>query len=273
MFNDLKVVIANLYAPNEDDPGYFQKVFDIVLGIEADDYIIGGDFNKTLNPQLDRKTIAKSKLHITTSAELINKFLNDNDWVDVWRHGHPEEKYFTWHRSKPITFSRLDYFLIPQFQLAKVQQCEIISNVLSDHDSVLLHLDFDNIKRGPGYWKFNNSLLYKADFVVEVNQHIDHLLAQPNNLDPSDRWEALKLSLIEFVQWKARKKAHENKIRKDMLDKKERVLKKKLHCINLNSEHIIAQIEAINDKLDKIQIQLAEISKERAQGAMLRSKA
>jgi len=38
-----------------------------------------------------------------------------------------------------------------------------------DHDSVCLTLNFDRIKRGPGYWHFNNNLLSNAAFQSEIN--------------------------------------------------------------------------------------------------------
>jgi hypothetical protein len=39
----------------------------------------------------------------------------------------------------------------------------------SDHDSVWLTLNFDQVKRGPGYWHFNNDLLSNAAFESEIH--------------------------------------------------------------------------------------------------------
>jgi len=39
----------------------------------------------------------------------------------------------------------------------------------SDHDGVWMTLNFDQLKRGPGYWHFNNDLLSNAAFESEIH--------------------------------------------------------------------------------------------------------
>ena len=48
-------LLTNVYAPNQDDPQFFSTLFQQISDIEADQYIIGGDLNKILDPQLDKK--------------------------------------------------------------------------------------------------------------------------------------------------------------------------------------------------------------------------
>ena len=41
--------MATLYAPNEDEPSFFQDLFDHLSDFQCDDLIIGGDFNLILD--------------------------------------------------------------------------------------------------------------------------------------------------------------------------------------------------------------------------------
>ena len=53
-FEGFSVCVANIYAPNHDDPQFFQNVQREIDSLECTTQIISGDFNLTLNPELDR---------------------------------------------------------------------------------------------------------------------------------------------------------------------------------------------------------------------------
>ena len=79
---------------------------------------------------------------------------------DAWCFKHPREKQFTWFNTDLTIASRLDIFLIPKSSYHLIISYDIFPCTYSDHDFVILNLDFrDRINRGPGVWKFNNSLL------------------------------------------------------------------------------------------------------------------
>lgn len=50
-----KLNLINIYGPNEDSPSFFEKLFLTVSDLEGFN-IIGGDFNCTLDPIMDRST-------------------------------------------------------------------------------------------------------------------------------------------------------------------------------------------------------------------------
>ena len=64
--------------------------------------------------------------------------------------------------------SRLDYFFIPKFLQKLIQECRIMPNIFSDHSALILIICFDEetVPRGPGYWRFNNSLLSDNEYVA-----------------------------------------------------------------------------------------------------------
>ena len=48
----------NIYAPNSDNPTFFENVFEQVDSFDNKDYyIICGDFNLVLDPEIDYETI------------------------------------------------------------------------------------------------------------------------------------------------------------------------------------------------------------------------
>ena len=49
------VTLATLYAPNEDEPSFFQHFFDHLSDFKWDDLKIGGDFNLILHLDKDKK--------------------------------------------------------------------------------------------------------------------------------------------------------------------------------------------------------------------------
>ena len=49
----LKVKLINIYAPNKDTPDFFKKIGNITESSDMDYVMLAGDFNITLDPQLD----------------------------------------------------------------------------------------------------------------------------------------------------------------------------------------------------------------------------
>ena len=59
-------------------------------------------------------------------------------------------------------------FFIPKFLQKLIQECRIIPNTFSDHSALILTIGFneETAPRGPGYWKFNNSLLSDNEYIA-----------------------------------------------------------------------------------------------------------
>jgi len=50
-----RLTVANIYAPNEDDPNFFQVFFDHLSNSKREEIIIGGDFNLVLEVEKDKR--------------------------------------------------------------------------------------------------------------------------------------------------------------------------------------------------------------------------
>jgi len=208
VINDAKITIANIYGPNEDEPQFFERIHSKLEQFENNSIIWGGDYNVVQDYVLD--TLNLNKRNNPNSHQQITDIKKDLDLIDPWREENPETRTFTWHNSQNKQ-SRLDYFLISSDIMHYVEKTYIKAGYRSDHSIVELFFKFDNQKRGPGLWKFNNSLLkddnytkliktcikdtkeqYKVRNVLYPNDHSDNFTINSQLL-----FETIKLEIEE----------------------------------------------------------------------------
>ena len=267
--NDKRFLFANIYAPNEDRPEFYNNILELVMTNDAEHVVLGGDLNVHLS-SMDKKG---SEWKLTKSASCINNFLEENSWVDVWRFFHEDIFQFTWRKSKPKPiFTRIDYFLVPEGLVDMVSDCEILPGFLSDHSFIKLDLKVIQGIKGPGYWKLNTSLLTEKPFIDGINDIIDRSYARYAKSNPIKRLEFLKFDIRDFAKEYSIKRAHTRKENLKNYRTKANSLQKKLNMINLSSANAVALIEKINKKLDLINIELDKLTRYVVQGQMLRLK-
>lgn len=164
--HDKKMLFVNVYGPNEDDPVFFDNLKGKIDHFQNLPVIWGGDFNVVQNYLLDTLNI-NNKMN-QKAQEKINDIKEDLDLSDPWRLKNPTESIFTWHNKRKQ--SRLDYFLISGTLLDNITEVKIKPGYRSDHSTVEIKLELNEQKKGPGTWKFNNSLLRDEFFVEEMRQ-------------------------------------------------------------------------------------------------------
>ena len=102
------ITLATIYAPNDDEPAFFQNFFEHLLDCRCDDLIIGGDFNLVLDLNKDKKG-GRSKTH-SNSVKTLQSFITELSLVDAWRVLNPDISRYTWRRKNPEIQCRLDFF-------------------------------------------------------------------------------------------------------------------------------------------------------------------
>ena len=108
---NLCFTLANLYAPNKDDPCFFQNITNQMHDFDCDNIVMGRDFNLVLNVELDKQGGNASTSHTKALAE-IRKVQINLDVGDVWRDRNPLITRYTWRRCNTEISCRLDFFLI-----------------------------------------------------------------------------------------------------------------------------------------------------------------
>ena len=185
-----KINFINVYGPNEDSPSFFEKLF-LDIAILEGQYVIGGDFNCTLDPTIDRSS-QKDTTHVKT-RKLLNNYIRDLRLIEIWRVFNPNNRQYSCFSSISITQSRIDYFLISIELQSYVEKCWYNSIVLSDHAPISMKIQ---LGKGNGYfkrWKLQTFLLKDKTFVNFVEKRIDDYFEfNKDETSACIRWEAFK---------------------------------------------------------------------------------
>ena len=191
------VVIANIYAPNKtaDKIEYFRSLVDKLKDFDDTELIITGDFNCTLNSDLD---IISGQPHEKSESEAFLQMTQRIGLTDMWRLYHPGEKEATWMRLNPYIARRLDYCFVSENALPFCTSCNHVPIPNTDHKAVILELNDSEFIRGPGYWRFNNSYLKNENFVLSMNEILNNFFVQNDELNCIEKWELCKVEVRNF---------------------------------------------------------------------------
>lgn len=187
----IEISILNVYAPNEYDSGFFREIANIIADNSRGLLIIGGDFNAVQNGKLDKTPPEKGPQNIKTQT--LNNLFSGLGLIDPWRAKNPKGKDFSFFSKVHNSYSRIDFFCLPQQYIYKVIDCHIEPITLSDHAPVILKVDL-GAHSFFRYWRLNVSLLNNAETVKELRQHLKEYFEINDNseVNPSILWEGAK---------------------------------------------------------------------------------
>lgn len=112
--------LASIYGPNEDKPKFFENLFLTLSSLHGLN-IIGGDFNCTLDPLVDRST--KSNPQKSQSRKTIIQYMTDLNLTEIWRKLNPGKLEYSCYSGIHKSRSRIDYFLVSQELVSKIKNC------------------------------------------------------------------------------------------------------------------------------------------------------
>lgn len=229
--SEVQFTLLNVYAPNEDDQDFFVKVFEVVDARENESLLLAGDFNLTMDPELDLLNNMGS-LHVR-KRKMVQEYLESKDLVDIWRVKNPDKRVFSWRKpnSRQLVMSRLDYFFLSQDLVLRTQSVDIKTRYSSDHCRIVLTLDLSPFTRGKGFWKFNNLHLKDPNFLQAMNNIILQELWNVKNREQSDlgkQWEMLKLKMSDAAKQFAVSKSKERNQLIEKLENRILILDRKM---------------------------------------------
>ena len=266
--NDANLVLMNLYSPNDisQQVQFFDKVMNKLSNYAGENIIVGGDFNCALteSDKIGGKPVENKKRVRDKITQLCDLY----DLQDIWREMNPKKKQFTWRDKAYKVQCRLDYFLASQNLANLTKECSIVHAPGSDHCAVKLFIQSDSLnkKAGPGFWKFNSSLLEDEDYINEFKANIENYRNKYLYLDDKGlRWDLMKMEIrgftIAYAKRKAKKKRNEEKKLEEQLNE---LLGQSAQC--KTNPHL-------RTKIQSIQMRLKRITDQKVKGAILRSKA
>ena len=121
--------------------------------------LIGGDYNCTLDSELDRKNCVGEN----DVGQVDLKVMIDNcDLEDIWRRRNPDRREYSWNCGDK--YSRLDYWLVNVSLDNQIDEVYHKKCPFSDHSSVNLKFRITETDYGKGVWKMNASVLQSKLF-------------------------------------------------------------------------------------------------------------
>ena len=266
--DNIEYSLCNIYAPNQDNPGFFKSVFKTVFKFANENIIIGGDFNMTLHPELDRSKT--TGVNNNNSMKYVNSVIDELQLCDVWRVRNPDCKRFTWFRpngqDRWASASRLDYFLLNPGAMQLVNDITISSAYKTDHSLVTLLIEHQGLKKGPGIWKFNNKLLNEKNYCEKIKKLIAQISAKPNlHRNPAESWDYLKQEIAALTKEYAKNRTRDRK-----------VLLQNLYQLNYELQHSRIRsptLKQIEETQTAVLAKIDCLETEQTEGAMFRSRA
>ena len=268
VIDETHLILVNIYAPNDTSQqvAFFKELNHHLGEFAQESVVIAGDFNCALSSR-DKKggnPVSKKTLVIKEIERLSNLY----NLTDIWRNLNPYTDRFTWRNKSFKIQCRLDFFLISKDLINDVQSCSILNAPESDHSAITLHLRSKELKqhKGPGFWKFNSSLLEDEVYINKLRENI--ILFKNKYFDIDDlglQWDLIKMEIrgftIKYSKLKAKKRKNE-----------ERLLQNKVNELLQKSETNPNNKQLLNE-LFATKLRLQIIMRQKTKGAIIRSKA
>ena len=257
--NGITVSIAALYAPNEDSPSFFQEI-DRAIMSRGEHKIIIGDFNLTLNVELDRQNTYCNNNRAKIEVEnMMDKYC----LKEIWRVQNQEKREFSWiKRGQGLAkASRIDFALVTGGLDQNVTTTTYVSSICTDHRGLYIAIELGEFPRGRGFWKLNTSLLQDQEYINLMNIEIERTLFSSVQKNPLDRWEILKKRIKESsIEYSSKKKSVDTLVIGELSEKVNEYESR----LPLNQEE--------DQMLQRTKADLEEKTFERIKGVMFRSK-
>ena len=267
-FNNVLYHLYNVLIPQDNKVALsaIQCLEDDLVQRKDGVIIIGGDFNTTPNPSLDRFCMPIE--HRPKIANALQSVLDSYHLSDVWRRLHPHDKKYSWQRNNPnsingVSKARLDRFYVPFNSISSIYSCFILPCSLTDHSAISLKIKLPSPqKRGSAFWHLNNSLLEDPNYIDIITQFW------------SD-WQNEKQNFPNILLWWDFGKSHIKSLSqmygsKLASEKREALIKINKTIDSLQSEPDLSPdiLNALAEQRDELNLLL----KSQARGALVRSR-
>ena len=161
-----------VYAPSKDSPDFWEKAHDIINTGNSTHKLILGDFNCTLNHNLDQKGY-KTDPHFK-SRNIINQLLEQEIFIDSYRYFKPDTKSYTFRTKDCKKRSRLDYGLISPSLAPYLHNVQHIAHHYenTDHSTISLEIDITSSEKGRGTFRCPPNIHNSTDYQILIKNSI-----------------------------------------------------------------------------------------------------
>ena len=199
-----------------------------------------------IDRRYSEKNIAKKK---DIGTDEVEKIINNLNLEDVYRRRNPLLRRYTYFKPNSKTASRIDFWLSEKTLDPLITNTGIKHAVRTDHASIECIIKTSKQEKGPGYWKFNNSLLDSELFNKTFLAFWD---GWKNNINKykskREWWEVTKYKIKNIAIHVSKQISLKTKIQASILGKKLEQLK---NSSNSNEDEIRKVEKELNDLWDK----------------------
>ena len=104
------MTLGAVYGPNEDNPIFYEYVFQEIESIGNDYIILGGDWNLVLNHNIDYHSY--QNINNKRARTVVMEEKGNFDLIEIWRVRNNDQKQFTWSTDNFLKRAGLDFFLV-----------------------------------------------------------------------------------------------------------------------------------------------------------------
>ena len=142
--------------------------------------------------------------------------------VKVYRSLHPNSKTYTYETKSKHLKSRIDFFIIMKKLIYQVKRIETRTSIAHDHKEFLvLRMSTEASARGPGNWKFNNTLLKDNEYINLIKSNYPSFQEKYHNVESRDlHWELLKMEIRSTTIAFSKKKKFNLRNRETIIQRK-----------------------------------------------------
>ena len=272
--------LLNIYGPNEDKPSFFRHLGERLQNISCENLIVGGDFNFVLDLERDSNYRRQNN---PGAREAFIELVEEEGLTDIWSKMNPGKRAFTWSKLNPHKFGRLDMLFVSEHLADFISDCSIIPGYRSDHSIVSLNMKVPQLKRGPGLWKFNNSLLedklYEntiTELIIDTVYQYAVPVYEPEFIMHKTNFDQIQFTISDHIFYETLLMLIRGETVK-FSKRKARASREKEEKLNTEIARIRADLHDDTDQeklrdLEKAQQKLEEFRKQKIQGLITRSK-
>ena len=243
--------IINIYAPTDyrQQPAFIRTLSQLLMSkTNLSKVIIAGDWNTGLS-KLDKSGGLPWK-----ETNYRNALLNLMKELNLTRAIHPSTRTYTYESKRLRLKSRIDFFLVSKQFINYVIKAETRTSIAPDHKAIFLSLKIENsFKRGPGTWKFNNSLLQDENYLQLIKDSYASIENKYKDVENKQLlWKLIKMEIRAETISYSKTKRFNMKTREIAIQLKLEELDRKIcNDTNLNDE-ILTEFEALKSELNEI---------------------
>ena len=174
---------------------------------------------------------------VDKSVDLFEKLLLKCKLKDSWLLTNPNTPGYTYYDKKSNSYSRIDYILISQDMTYELQNNAVTQPIKNpgviDHSALKISFKINLHKKGPGYWKLNNSILNDKEYNDRVKEIIAETSQEYQYLKSYQLiWELAKINIKDFSMSYCKTKSNQRKdIIKDIQNQLDKV-NKTIHTLD-----------------------------------------